>query len=231
MSVMESGNYRAIVVASQRASWFLSQLLRLHYSIRAHRPAGLFERGSECCLILAPTHQTIPDPALLMCALPYRCWRALIPVRPLATRTFSIGLLRFFKPIILVIYWFWGAIELPPMDEDSDETLPEKLQGLLEALRQGDVVMIFPEGEIGSEQEPFVGKFAPGVVYLHRVSGAPIVPIAFWLGERWWPRRRCAIWFGQPVRIPEHLDLDAGAEWLREQTLALREQAKEGATG
>ena len=63
---MESLNYRSIVVASQHASWFLSQLLRVQYSIRTQRPAGLFERAAECCLILALTHQTIPDPALLM---------------------------------------------------------------------------------------------------------------------------------------------------------------------
>jgi 1-acyl-sn-glycerol-3-phosphate acyltransferase len=100
--------------------------------------------------------------------------------------------------------------------------------------------MIFPEGEVGTPQDPPVGKFAPGVIYLQRVSGAPIVPIAVWMGERekgsslekvnslWWPRRRYAIQFGQPVRVPEHLDLDAGAQWLREQTLALYEQAKEG---
>jgi 1-acyl-sn-glycerol-3-phosphate acyltransferase len=227
MSVMESLSYRSIIVASQHTSWFLSQLLRVRCSIRAHRPAGLFERDSECCLILAPTHQTIFDPALLLSALPYRCWRALIPLRVLATQTFSSGLLQLFKPIIKIIYWFWGAIQLPPMD-NGDGTLPEKLQGLLERLRQGDVVMIFPEGEVGTPRDPPVGKYAPGVVYLQRVSGAPIVPIAVWMSEHWWPRRRYVIQIGWPVRIPDHLDLDAGAEWLREQTLTLYEQAKGG---
>src|SRR5688500_4980241 len=104
---MESPSYRSVVVASQRTSWFLSQLLRVRYSIRVHRPAGLFERGSECCLILAPTHQTILDPWLLVSALPYRCWRALIPLRALATQTFR-GALRFLRPIIKAIYWLGG---------------------------------------------------------------------------------------------------------------------------
>ena len=222
---MESRSYRSLVVASQRIFWFLSQLLRVRYSIRAHRPAGLFERDSQCCLILAPTHQSILDPWLLMSALPYRRWRALIPLRPLATQTFP-GPFRFFTPIIKAIYWLGGVIQLPPKDNGGDGTLPEKLQGLLEALRQGDVVMIFPEGGIGSEQEPPVGEFAPGVVYLQRASGAPVVPIAVWMSERRWPRRRYVIRFGQPVRIPERLDLDAGAAWLRERTLALYEEAR-----
>jgi 1-acyl-sn-glycerol-3-phosphate acyltransferase len=265
MSVMESRSYRSIVMASQHISWFLSQLLRVRYSIRVHRPAGLFERDSaqtgarmgECCLILAPTHQTILDPWLLMSALPYRCARALIPVRALATQTFH-GPFRLLTPIIKVIYWLEGVIELPPKD-NGDGTLPEKLQGLLEALRQGDVVMIFPEGGIGTQGAPPVEEFAPGVVYLQRESGAPVLPIAVWMSEPGdtkdeegrmkdernrtgssfffrlssfaWLRRRYAVEFGRPVRIPEHLDLEAGAEWLREQTLALYEQAKERCEG
>jgi len=226
---MIEGFYRTIVVASQNTFWFVSQLLRVRYAIRVCRPAALFEGGSERCLILAPTHQTVFDPWLLMGALPYRCARALIPVRALATQTFDDAL-RYFKPIIKVIYWFGGAIELPP-EEHDDETLPEKLRGLVEALSQGDVVMIFPEGELWEKRTPPVGEFAPGVVHLHRAAGARIVPIAVWMGERSWPRRRYAIQIGHPVRIPEHLDPDAGAAWLREQTLALKEQAKEGWEG
>jgi hypothetical protein len=160
MSVMESLSYRSIVVASQRTSWFLSQLLRVRYSISAHRPAGLFERDSECCLILAPTHRTILDPWLLASALPYRCARALIPLRPLATQTFS-GPLRFFKTIIKAIYWLGGVIQLPPED-NGDGTLPEKLQGLLERLRQGDVVMSSQRERSGRSESHLSGSSPPG---------------------------------------------------------------------
>jgi 1-acyl-sn-glycerol-3-phosphate acyltransferase len=86
--------------------------------------------------------------------------------------------------------------------------------------------MIFPEGEIWKETSPPIGKFAPGVVYLQRKSGAEIVPMAIWMSERRWPRRRYVIEIGSPVRIPESLDLEAGASWLRERTLELYEQAK-----
>jgi 1-acyl-sn-glycerol-3-phosphate acyltransferase len=89
------------------------------------------------------------------------------------------------------MYWLGGVIELPPEDRD-DRSLPEKLRGLLVALKHGDVVMIFPEGEIHS-REPPVGKFAPGVVYVYRRLGAPIVPIAVWMSERRWPRRRYVV--------------------------------------
>ena len=65
----ESVAYRSIIVTSQYASWLFGQLLRVRYSIRAHRPAELFEYSSEHCLILAPNHKSYLDPWLLMIAL------------------------------------------------------------------------------------------------------------------------------------------------------------------
>ena len=223
----ESVGYRSVVVASQYVSWLLGQFLRVRYSIRARRPAGLFERDSEHCLILAPTHKTYLDLWLLMVALGYRRFRALAPVRTLATQDFRSPLLRWFKPLIKIIYWLEGVIELPPEERD-ERSLPEKLRGMLVALNEGDVVAIFPEGEVWKKREPPVGNFAPGVVYLHKRAGAPIVPVAVWMSERRWPRCCYVVHFGQPVQVPEHLDQDAGAAWLRERVLELYEQAKQG---
>ena len=129
--------------------------------------------------------------------------------------------------MIKLIYKLEGVIELPP-EEHDERSLPEKLRGMLVALHEGDVAAIFPEGEVWKKREPSVGEFAPGVVYLHRKSGAPIVPVAVWMSERSWPRRRYVAQFGQPVSIPDRLDQDAGAGWLRDQVLALREHAKHG---
>jgi 1-acyl-sn-glycerol-3-phosphate acyltransferase len=225
--VAESIGYRSIVVASQYASWLLCQLLRLRFAITAHRPAGLFDRDPGHCLILAANHHTYVDLGIIMIALGYHGFHALVPIRTLATQDFRSPVLKRLKPLIRVIYKLEGAIELPP-EEHDDRSLPEKLRGMLVALSQGDVVAIFPEGEIWQKQDPPIGEFAPGVIYLHRKSGAQIVPIAAWLSEHRWPRQRCVVQFGQPIRIPENMDLDAGAVWLREHVLALYEQAKQG---
>jgi len=226
--VVESIGYRSIVIASQYVSWLFGQFLRVRYSIRAHCPTGLFERNSEHCLILAPTHKTYLDLWLLMIALGYRRFRALVPVRTLGTQDFNSPLLQRLWPLIKIIYWLEGVLELPPEERD-ERSLPEKLRGLLVALNEGDVVVIFPEGEIWKKREPPIGEFAPGVIYLHRKAGAPVVPVAVWMSVRVWPRRRYVVQFGQPVQIPEHLDEDAGATWLREHVLALYEQAKQEA--
>lgn len=219
----ESIVYRSIIVASQHVSWLLSQILRARYSVSAHGPFQLFEDGSRHCLILAPTHKTYLDPWLLMIALRHRQFRELIPVRTLATQD-PRGALQWFMPLIKIIYWLGGVIELPPEDGD-DRSLAEKLRGVLVALKHGDVVMIFPEGEIHSRSA--VGEFAPGVIYVYRRLGAPIVPIATWMSERSWPRRRYVVQFGLPVDVPDNLDQNAGAAWLREQVLILYNDIKQ----
>lgn len=218
-------DYRTIVVATQFVAWAVGQVLKLRYDVELHRPAGLLEHGPEQCLILAPTHQSSFDPWLIMSALRYRHWRALTPVRTLTSQTYGPPL-SWFTPLVRALYRLQGAVELPPKEEGG--TLPEKVQGLLDALKEGDIVAIFPEGRVRhrKRRQPPVGEFAPGVVYLQRRSGAAIVPIAIWKSKRWWPRRRYVIEMGRPLRIPESLDLDAGAAWLRERTLELYERAK-----
>lgn len=214
---------RFLVLASQSAAWLVGQLLKFRFAVEPHYHAGVFERGARHCLILAPTHQSLLDPWLIMSALRYRQFRQLIPVRFLATQTFHAPLV-WFKPLIRMLYRLEGAVELPPKGES--DSLPAKVQGLLEALRAGEVVVIFPEGELWKERHPPIGEFAPGVVYLQRESGAGIVPIAVWTSERGWRRRLYVIEMGGPVRIPEQLDLEAGAAWLRKHALELYELAR-----
>jgi 1-acyl-sn-glycerol-3-phosphate acyltransferase len=160
-----------------------------------------------------------------MISLSFGDVRTLIPVRPLGTQD-PRGTLKWFMPLIRIVYWLGGVIELPPEDQ-VDRSLPEKLRGLLVALKHGDAVMIFPEGEIHRERESPIGKFASGVVYVHRKLAAPIIPIAIWISEKRWPRRRFVAQVGEPVRIPQDLDQEASAAWLREQVLELYEQARQ----
>ena len=221
----ESVAYRSIVIASQSASWLFGQLLRIRYSVKAFGPSEIFKPDHSQCLILAPTHKSYLDPWLLMIGLPYRHFRSLIPVRTLATQD-PRGALRWFMPLIKILYWLGGVIQLPPEDQ-GERSLPEKLRGLLVALKHGDVVMIFPEGEIHKERAPPVGEFAPGVVYVHRRLGAPIVPIAAWMSEQRWPRRAYIVQFAFPVTIPDNLDQEAGAAWLRREVLNLYGEIKQ----
>jgi 1-acyl-sn-glycerol-3-phosphate acyltransferase len=219
---MDGRIYRFIVMANQYLWWVLAHILRLRYEIHAHRPAGLFEQKHEHCLILASSHKSLLDPWLIMLGLRYRYFRSLVPVRTLATQTFvgRLSWLNWFKPLVLLVYRLAGVIELPP-ENKSDGFHPEKIRRLLVALGHGDVVAIFPEGQIWKKKEPPIGKFASGVVYLQRRSEAPIIPVAVWMAERGWPRRKYLVQFGEPVQCPEYLDFDSAAAWLRERVLEL----------
>jgi 1-acyl-sn-glycerol-3-phosphate acyltransferase len=217
---MREDSYRFIIVGSQYFWWTLAHVLRLRYEIRAHQPDGLFEH--EHCLIFASAHKSFLDPWLIMLGLSYRHFRTLVPVRILATQTFEgkLSWLNWLKPLVKLIYRLAGVIELPPENE-GDGFHPEKIRGLLVALNHGDVVAIFPEGQIWRKQEPPIGEFAAGVIYLQRKSNAAIVPIAVWMGQQRWPRRRYRVRFGESVQAPEHLEFDAAAAWLRERVLEL----------
>jgi 1-acyl-sn-glycerol-3-phosphate acyltransferase len=222
----ESTGYRWIVTTSQYFSWLLAQLLRLRYSIRGYCPAGFFERDPGHCLILAANHKTYIDLGLIMVALGFLRFRALIPVRTLGTQDFRSPLLQSMKPLIKIAYRLEGVVMLPPEQHD-ERSLPEKLRGMLVALSEGEVAAIFPEGEVWRKSEPPIGEFAPGVIYLHRKSHAPVVPIAIRLSQQGWRRRHCDIQFGRPVVIPSNLDQDAGAAWLRDRVLELYDQAQQ----
>ncbi len=218
-------SYRFIVLTSQYVSWLVSQLLRIRYSIHANCPRGILSDRSGHCLILAANHRTYVDLGLLMVALGYSRFRALAPIRILGTQDFRSPILTTLKPLIKVVYKVEGVIVLPP-ETDRERSLPEKLRGMLIALHQGEVAAIFPEGELWRKQSPPIGEFAPGVVYLHRKSNAPIVPIGVWMSEQSWPRRRYFAEVGNPVTIPNDLDQETGAGWLRDVVLRLYQQAE-----
>lgn len=219
---MEEASYRRIIVVTQYFWWVLAQVLRLRYEIRAYWPGDLFEHKREHCLILAASHKSILDPWLMTLGLRFRYFRTLVPVRILATQTFvgKLSWLNWFKPLVKLVYRLAGVIALPP--EEKDEGFhPEKTRGLLVALNHGDVVAIFPEGQVWRKREPPIGEFAAGVIYLQRKSGAPIVPIAVWINQRRWPRREYVVRFGQPVTCPEDMEFNSAAAWLRERVLEL----------
>lgn len=210
----------------QRASFVLGQALRLFFDLRArvpHRRIRALRRRPATPLILAANHEVILDPWLLLVACGYRTWSAMAPVHALGTQDWT-GVYRRLRRLIFVLYKLYGVIRLPPRSRQLSRE--EKLAPVIEALRRGDVVGIFPEGHMRRPGEEPVRRFQHGVVLLHRRTGAPIVPI----GLRVEParrRRRFMAWVGDPVMIPAELDDTDAAEWLRTRIRTLYERARE----
>jgi len=91
-----------------------------------------------------------------------------------------------------------------PMDSDTRNTLAASLQ----ALREGRVVGIFPEGRISYDGR--IKRFRTGVCYLAARSGAPVIPVGIRGAFESLPRSRrlpkrgrIVLEVGKPLRFPE----------------------------
>lgn len=86
------------------------------------------------------------------------------------------------------------------------------LRGLLRVLRQGNGVVLTPDGPRGP-----LHHIEPGGIFLAEKSGAPLIPLAFvfdrkWVSTKSWdqyvipkPFARCVAYFGEPIFVTETL--------------------------
>ncbi|NLY75528.1 MAG: lysophospholipid acyltransferase family protein [Firmicutes bacterium] len=86
------------------------------------------------------------------------------------------------------------------------------LLGLLRGIRQGNGVVLTPDGPRGP-----IYHIEPGGIFLAQKSGAPLIPVAFvfdrkWVMKKTWdqyvipkPFARCVAYFGEPLFVTEKL--------------------------
>ncbi len=95
-------------------------------------------------------------------------------------------------------------------------------------LRREEIVCVFPEGGISAAY--VVRSLMPGAVALARETGAPLVPVSIWGGQRLWPQkrsldepfprptlarsRRVDVRFGAPMSVQPDADLMAATREL-----------------
>lgn len=106
---------------------------------------------------------------------------------------------------------------------DRSRRDPTAVRALVERLRRGRVVAMFPEGGIKAGEESAVhgGRIRPGCVHLAQLSGAPIVPCvlmgtgSYWKPMSWLPLKRT--WFGVNYGKPIRVGAGADAATARQQ--------------
>ena len=109
------------------------------------------------------------------------------------------------------------------------EPLPVSLQPLVDALEQGDSIILFPEGTRGNQEEP--QRFKAGLWHLaRRFPGVVLVPA--WINnvQRVMPKGEivpvpilCSVTFGAPVVLASGEDKAAFLSRARLAVMALRE--------
>jgi acyl-[acyl-carrier-protein]-phospholipid O-acyltransferase / long-chain-fatty-acid--[acyl-carrier-protein] ligase len=186
-----------IVLIPQATIRFMAWLLtHTFYKVRVFGRENLPEEGPA---LLAPNHVSWLDGLMLVAVSPR-------PVRLIVSRSFIE------KWYIRGLARLMGVIPIL----ESPKALRSAIDAAREALNNGDIVCIFPEGRISPSGQ--LQTFKPGVLEIIKGSTAEVIPV--YLDELWGSifsfrgaklfskspelsPRRVSIWFGEPLRQPQ----------------------------
>jgi len=109
------------------------------------------------------------------------------------------------------------------------------LVAALRALRDGEVIGIFPEGTISVSFE--IKELKSGAVRLAQGAGVPVIPIVIWGSQRLWTKKvkrnllqrgvPISVTFGAPIYFEKDSDVEAGEAQLRDAMVTLLHQVQE----
>lgn len=118
----------------------------------------------------------------------------------------------FRNPLVALLF---GSVNVFPLDRSRVDSPTVRI--ILDRLRRGRVIAMFPEGHIREDERESVvhgGPLKPGVARIAQLADAPVVPTVI-LGTRgysnplkWAPIRglRYGVNFGRPMRVRKDLD-------------------------
>jgi 1-acyl-sn-glycerol-3-phosphate acyltransferase len=105
----------------------------------------------------------------------------------------------------------------------------------LGALKDGEIIGVFPEGTISMSFE--IKEFKNGAVRMAMAAGVPMLPTVVWGSQRVWTKGRpkrlgrtrvpISVSVGEPLSVPKGTDADAATLELRERMSALLHAAQE----
>lgn len=109
------------------------------------------------------------------------------------------------------------------------------LVAALRALRDGEIIGIFPEGTISVSFE--IKELKSGAVRLAQGAGVPVIPTIIWGSQRLWTKKvKRNLWqrkipisvtFGEPIYFDKNSDVEAGEAILRQAMVALLHEIQE----
>ncbi len=188
---------------------------------------GLENIPPSCGAVLAANHASFLDPPLI--GIPLKR-----PVYLLARNTL-------FHPRP----WGWYLKKIHAVPIDRGHLSPGSLKRILGLLKDGEIVVVFPEGTRGTGEE--LGKGRPGLGLIVAKSGVPVIPGYISGAGRVWPKgarflrpKKIKIIYGPPLDLadraggpPEKSDFQAISDRVMEEIAALKKKLedKEGGAG
>jgi 1-acyl-sn-glycerol-3-phosphate acyltransferase len=113
----------------------------------------------------------------------------------------------------------------------------DSLQGAHDALRNGKVVMIYPEGTLTHDPDGWPTDARTGVARLALANDVPVIPAARWGTReifdsrrrrfRPFPRKRVQLLVDEPMDLSTYRDREVDAELLREVTEVIMGRVRE----
>jgi long-chain acyl-CoA synthetase len=148
-------------------------------------------------LILSPNHQSFLDGPIVAAVIPWRLFKNM----------FYVGTSEIFGRGILNV--LGRTFRLVPVDPDSN--LVNAMRAGAYGLKQGNNLVLYPEGERSIDGTP--KKFKKGAAILAAHMKVPIYPVALEGFYDAWPRHRkfprpakLHVQFGEPIRPPDSLN-------------------------
>lgn len=184
---------------------FLGPLLRLLYRPKA---VGLENIPADGPAVIAANHQSFLDDLLLPLVVPKR-------------KVVFLAKAEYFDKWYL--RWFFKGANVIPVRRQNRSGAEAALQAGVQALREGKLVGIFPEGTRSPDGRLYRGK--TGVARMALEARAPIIPVAI-VGtfeampyDRKLPKRgRVEIRFGRPLTFERHYETPSDRFVLRSVT-------------
>ncbi len=179
------------------AFWFVLAkivhlIARLVYRLEV---TGMDKIPANGPFILSSNHQSYIDPAILGAILPWKHFYNL----------FSVGTSEIFGKGIM--HWLAGQLRVVVVDPDAN--LVSAMKAGAYGLRNGKILILYPEGERSLDGSP--KRFKKGAAILATHLRVPIVPIAIEGFYDAWPRgkpffqkiTKFTMTFGDPIPPPE----------------------------
>jgi 1-acyl-sn-glycerol-3-phosphate acyltransferase len=109
------------------------------------------------------------------------------------------------------------------------------LVAAMRALRDGEIIGIFPEGTISVSFE--IKELKSGAVRLAQGAGVPVIPTIIWGSQRLWTKKvkrnlmqrgvPISVTFGEPIYFEKGSDVEAGEAILREAMVKMLHDVQE----
>lgn len=175
--------------------WFIlvkiaGLIARIFFGLRVSGKEKLPKEGP---FILSPNHQSFLDGPVVASLMPWRLFKNMFYVG--TSEIFGTGLFNFIG----------RTLKLVPVDPDSN--LVNAMRAGAYGLKQGDNLVLYPEGERSIDGTP--KKFKKGAAILSTHLQVPIIPVALegfydaWPRHKKFPRRaRLRVCFGNAIPPP-----------------------------